>query len=94
MSKEQRQSKGRGLVDRKLVEAPSKVIADRPKAALLLWFFRDIRCGVFLFIVISVITPPLFRFSAVDTLSSTPSNALACHIGDWGEEEGVGGGER
>ena len=46
---------GRGLVDRKLVEAPSNFIADRPKAALLLCFFGDFRCGVPLFIVILVI---------------------------------------
>ena len=29
---------GRGLVDRKLVKAPSNFIAGRPKAALLFWF--------------------------------------------------------
>ena len=45
----------RGLVDRKLVQAPSNFIAGRPKAALLLWFFGDFRCGVLLFMVILVI---------------------------------------
>ena len=25
---------------------PSNFIADRPKAALLFWFFSDFRCGV------------------------------------------------
>ena len=30
-------------------------IAGRPKAALLLWFFGDFRCGALLFIVILVI---------------------------------------
>ena len=33
----------------------SNFIAGRPKAALLFWFFSDIRCGVQLFIVILVI---------------------------------------
>ena len=56
----------RWLVDRKIVEAPlppppppppppCNFIADRPKAALLFWFFGDFRCGVPLFIVILVI---------------------------------------
>ena len=46
----------RGLVDRKLVEAPPVIfIAGRPKAALLLWFFGDFRCGALLFVVIHVI---------------------------------------
>ena len=49
------QNQGRGLVDRKLVQAPSNFIAGRPKAALLVWFFSDFRCGVPLFIVILVI---------------------------------------
>ena len=31
------------------------VIAGRPKAALLLWFFGDFRCGALLFVVIHVI---------------------------------------
>ena len=41
----------------KLVEAPPPVsfIAGRPKAALLLWFFGDFRCGALLFVVIHVI---------------------------------------
>ena len=30
---------GRGLVDRKLLEASSDFIAGRPPAALLFWFF-------------------------------------------------------
>ena len=47
--------KGRGLVDRKLVKAPSNFIAGRPKAALLFWSFGGFRCGVPLFIVILVI---------------------------------------
>ena len=54
------QSYWRGLVDGKLVEAApaplsSNLIADRPNAALLFWFFGDLRCGVPLFIVILVI---------------------------------------
>ena len=32
----------------------SNFLAGRPKAALLLWFFGDFRCGVPLFIVILV----------------------------------------
>ena len=47
LSDEPRQNQGRGLVDRKLVKAPTTVIfiAGRPKAALLFWFFGDFRCG-------------------------------------------------
>ena len=52
VSKEPRQSKGRGLVVREVVEAPpppppsSNFIADRPRAALLLFFFvsLDVAC--------------------------------------------------
>ena len=49
------QNERRGLVDRKLVEAPSNFIAGRPKAALLFWFFGYFRCGMLLFMVILVI---------------------------------------
>ena len=49
-------NQGRGLVDHKLVNPPppSNFIAGRPKAAYLIWFFSDFRCGVPLFIVIIV----------------------------------------
>ena len=55
-----RQKQRRGLVDRKLVQAPPPpppviFIAGRPKAALLFWFFGDFRCGAMLFMVIYVI---------------------------------------
>ena len=36
----------------KLVQDPGNFIAGRPKAAPLVWFFSDFRCGVPLFIVI------------------------------------------
>ena len=53
---EPRQNQGRGLVDRKLVQAPPVIfIAGHPKAALLFWFFGDFRCGALLFLVIHVI---------------------------------------
>ena len=39
LSSEPKQNQGRGLVDRKQVQAPSNFIAGRPKAALLFWFF-------------------------------------------------------
>ena len=52
---EPKQNQGRGLVDRKLVQAPSNFIAGRPKAALLVWFFTDFRCDVLLIIVILII---------------------------------------
>ena len=55
LSDEPRQNQGRGLVDRKLVQALSNFIAGRPKAALLFWLFSDFRCGVPLFVVILVI---------------------------------------
>ena len=58
-SGEPKQKQGRGLVDHKLVQAPPPppviFIAGRPKAALLLWFFGDFRCGALLFVVINVI---------------------------------------
>ena len=34
---------------------PVFFIAGRPKAALLLWFFGDFRCGALLFVVIHVL---------------------------------------
>ena len=52
---EPKKNQGRGLIDRKLVQAPSNLIVGRPKAALLFWFFSDFRCGVPFFIVIYVI---------------------------------------
>ena len=57
VSGEPKQKQGRGLVDHKLVQAlpPVIFIAGRPKAALLLWFFGDFRCGALLFVVIHVI---------------------------------------
>ena len=55
LSEEPRQNQWRGLVDRKLVEAPSNFIAGCPKAAFLFCFFGGFRCGVPLFIVILVI---------------------------------------
>ena len=56
LSGEPRQKQGRGLVDRKLIQAPPVIfIAGRPKAALLFWFFGDFRCGALLFVVIHVI---------------------------------------
>ena len=47
MSEEPRQNPGRGLVDRKLVEAPSDFIAGRPKAALLFCHFLLVFCVFF-----------------------------------------------
>ena len=55
MSDEPKKKQGRGLVDRKLVQAPSHFIVGRPKAALLFWFFSDFRCGMPLLIDILVI---------------------------------------
>ena len=55
MSEEPRQNKGRGLVGRRLVEAPGGFVAGRPKAAFLFWFFGGFGCGVPLFIVMLVI---------------------------------------
>ena len=56
LSGEPKQNQGRGLIDRKLVQTtPSNFIAGRSKAALLLWFVGDFRCGVLLFMVILVI---------------------------------------
>ena len=52
---EPKQKLGRGLVARKLVQAPSNFIAGPPKAALLFWFFGDFRCAAPLFNVILVI---------------------------------------
>ena len=52
---EQKQNQRQGLVDRKLVQAPSNFIADRPKATLLFRFFGDFRCGVLVFMIILVL---------------------------------------
>ena len=37
------------------IELTELLLAGRPKAALLFWFFRDFRCGVLLLIVLLVI---------------------------------------
>ena len=47
MSEEPKQNLERGLVDRK---TPSKFIAGRLKAALLLWFFGEFSCGVLIWL--------------------------------------------
>ena len=56
---EPKQNQGRGLVNRKLVQAPppplNNFIAGRPKAGFLFWFFGDFRCGMLIFMVILVI---------------------------------------
>ena len=39
----------------KQISPPVSLIAGRPKAALLFWFFGDFRCGALLFMVIHVI---------------------------------------
>ena len=57
VSEEPRQNKGRGLVDRKLIEAPSPAPTPShtcPKAALLFSDFRCGRCGMWLFIALLV----------------------------------------
>ena len=56
MSEELWQYLGRGLVDRKLVEAPSKFIAGHPKAALLFWFFSvlDVVCRYLSLFVLNI----------------------------------------
>ena len=46
LSEELWQNKGQWLIDRKLVEAFSTVIAGPSKAAVLFWFFGGFRCGV------------------------------------------------
>ena len=51
LSGEPRQKQGRGLGDRKLVQAPSNFIAGRPKAALLFWFFGDFSRYLSLFVL-------------------------------------------
>ena len=52
MSKEPRQSSGRVMVDRKLVEVPPPVML-----LLAFWFFGGFRCDVPLLIVILVSSP-------------------------------------
>ena len=54
LSEEPKQNKGRGLLDHKLVEAPSNLIADHPNAAVLFWFFCGFTYGVRLCFVILV----------------------------------------
>ena len=58
----------RGLVECKLVKAPSNFIAGCPKAALLFWFFCDFRCGVplfFLYINIEIGKKKMINISLV-----------------------------
>ena len=63
LSGEPKQNQARGLVDPKVVQAPSSppppppsnFIAGRPKAALLFWFYGDFRYGVLLFMALLVI---------------------------------------
>ena len=51
MSEEPKQNLGRWLVDRKLVEASSNVIAGRPEAVLLFWFLV---CGYVLLFFLDI----------------------------------------
>ena len=55
LSGEPKQNQGRGLVDRKLVQATHGGSSSRPTAALLFWFFGVFRCVALLFMVILVI---------------------------------------
>ena len=51
----QSRTKGGGRSTVKTLKPSSNFIAGHPKAALLFWFFGDLRCGVLLSIVILVI---------------------------------------
>ena len=51
----QGRTKGEGGRPQTSSSPPVIFIAGRPKAALLLWFFGDFRCGALLFVVIHVI---------------------------------------
>ena len=46
LSNEPKQNQGQRLVDRKVGKAPTNFIADRSKAALVVWLFGGFRCGV------------------------------------------------
>ena len=52
--KNQARTKGEDCRPQINQSSPSNFIAGRPKAALLFWFFGDFRCGVLLFIVMSL----------------------------------------
>ena len=65
MSKQPRQNKGRGFVDRKLFEDPIDFIAGHPKAALLFWLFGNFRCDVLLFIFLLVIYQHINRYEQI-----------------------------
>ena len=56
LSGEPKQYQERGLVDRKLVQAPTYFIAGHPKAALLFWFFGvlDLVCCYFLLLLLYI----------------------------------------
>ena len=56
MTEETKQNKGRSLVDRKLIEAPSNFIADRPKAAFSFGplVVLDVLCGYILFYLLDI----------------------------------------
>ena len=51
----QDRTKGEGWSTANQLKPPCNFIAGRPKAALLFWFFGDLRCGALLFMVILVI---------------------------------------
>ena len=61
-------SNTRGLVDSKLVEAPSNFIADRPKAALLFWFFKVVFLSICLWYVSFVATSIAVHFAVCHAL--------------------------
>ena len=58
----------RGLVNRKLVEAPSNFIDGRPKAALLFWFFIVVLLSVCLWSASTVATCIAAHFALCDAL--------------------------
>ena len=76
MSEESRQNKGRGLVDRKLVEAPSNFIAGRPKAALLFWFFMVVLLSICVWYVCIVATCIAVHFAVCHALHNNKNKKI------------------
>ena len=76
MSEEPRQNYGRGLVDRKLVEAPSNLIAGRPKAAILFCILLVVLFNILARFIVVVSICLVCNFSIVAICPSTQLPAL------------------
>ena len=73
MSEEPRQNLGRGLVDRKLVEAPSNIIAGRPTAALLFCLLLNVLFFFLASFIVDVSVVSVYLVCVLCTVATCPS---------------------